>query len=164
MMLHMAAKLDRISRTLEKMLKARGLGNRLSEYHVFRQWTKTVGPVIAQHAQPQQLRGKKLTLVVDSPAWMQQLSLLRPEIMGKMNKELGTAAIDAIALKLGEVVPQEGPTNSPAELHVQLDEGEREWIENCIRGILDPETKAAVKRVMVKDSISKKKMQQKQQR
>jgi predicted nucleic acid-binding Zn ribbon protein len=143
----MKKKLNRLSHTLGSMLKARGLGGRLNEYRVFGQWDRSVGPVIARHAQPQTVRGKKLTLVVDSPAWMQQLSLLKPEIVEKVNKTLGMDAIKSISLKLGEVESREQPEEKPAGQAV-LGREDREKIEEYVRGIGDSDTREAVSRVI----------------
>jgi predicted nucleic acid-binding Zn ribbon protein len=151
----MKKKLDRLSYTLGSILKARGLGSRLSEYRVFGQWEKAVGPVIARHAQPQTVRGKKLTLIVDSPAWMQQLSLLKPEIMEKVNSTLGKKTITDITLRLGEVQPRAAPPEEPAVSNV-LSQDEREKIEDHVRGISDPDTREAVRRVIEKDFLSRK--------
>jgi predicted nucleic acid-binding Zn ribbon protein len=151
----MKKKLDRLSYTLGSMLKARGLGSRLSEYRVFGLWEKTVGPVIARHAQPQAVRGKKLTLVVDSPAWMQQLSLLKPEIMEKVNSILGKKTINDITLRLGEVESQAAPPEEPPVRSV-LNQDERGKIEDYVRGISDPDTREAVRRVIEKDFLSRK--------
>ena len=151
----MGRKLDKLSHTLGSMLKARGLGSRLDEYRVFGQWEKSVGLVIARHAQPQTVRGKKLTLVVDSPAWMQQLSLLKPEIVEKVNRNLGKGTIKDITLRLGEVESREQP---PEGLPVRtvLGRDEREKIEDYVRGISDPDTREAVRRVIEKDFLSRK--------
>lgn len=151
----MRKKLDRLSYTLGSMLKARGLGGRLSEYRVFGQWEKSVGPVIARHAQPQAVRGKKLTLVVDSPAWMQQLSLLKPEIMEKVNSTLGKEAIKDITLRLGEVESREQPMEEPLVSYV-LNQDEQEKIEEYVRGISDPAIREAISRVIEKDFLSRK--------
>lgn len=151
----MRRKLDRLSHTLDKMLKARGLGGRLSEYRVFGQWEKSVGPVIARHAQPQTVRGKKLTLIVDSPAWMQQLSLLKPEIVEKLNRTLGKETIKDIILRIGEVESRERPSEGPPVLTV-LAQDERDKIEDYLRGISDPAIKEAISRVMEKDFLSRK--------
>lgn len=151
----MGKKLDRLSYTLGSMLKARGLGSRLSEYRVFGQWEKAVGPVIARHAQPQAVRGKKLTLVVDSPAWMQQLSLLKPEIMEKVNSTLGKETIKDITLRLGEVESREQPPEEPVVSYV-LSQDERKKIEDYVRGISDADTREAVRRVIEKDFLSRK--------
>jgi predicted nucleic acid-binding Zn ribbon protein len=151
----MRKKLDRLSYTLGSMLKARGLGSRLSEYRVFGQWEKAVGPAIALHAQPQAVRGKKLTLVVDSPAWMQQLSLLKPEILKKVNSTLGKDMIRDITLRLGEVESRARPAEEPSVSPV-LNQDERAKIEDYVRVINDPDIRKAIGRVIEKDFLSRK--------
>lgn len=154
---YMKKKLDRLSHTLGNMLKARGLGGRLSEYRVFGQWEKSVGPVLARHAQPQAVRGKKLTLVVDSPAWMQQLSLLKPEIVEKVNRTLGKEAIKEITLRLGEVESRHEPLEElPNPTRAVLGREEREKIEEYVRGISQPDIREAISRVIEKDILSRK--------
>jgi predicted nucleic acid-binding Zn ribbon protein len=151
----MRAKLDKLSDTLVKMLQARGMEGRLREYRVFGQWDRAVGAVIARHAQPFSLRGKKMTLIVDSPAWMQQLSLLKPEIIEKVNRRLGHNAIRDITLKLGEVVPR-GEASEELSVPADLNRDEREKIEHTLQEIPDAEIREAVRRVMEKDFLSKK--------
>jgi hypothetical protein len=152
----MAGKINRLSVTLVKMLKAQGLESRLQEYRIFGQWEKAVGKVIARHAQPCSLRGKKMTLVVDSPAWMQQLSLLKPEIVEKVNRRLGHNAIRDIMLKLGEVAPGAGEASEDLPVRADLDRDEREKIKNALQGLHDPEIREAVRRVMEKDFLRRK--------
>ncbi len=151
----MARTIDRLATTLGKVLASRGLQGRLAEYRVLACWDKAVGPAIARHARPRTVQRRKLALVVDSPAWMQQLSLLKPEIVAKLNGVLGTAAIKDLSLTLGEVdLPASGEEEAlspPA-----LDTEERTRIEHYVREIPDPETRAAVRRVIEKDLRSKK--------
>ena len=153
----MAKKLDKLSSTLGRMLKARGLQGHLSEYRIFGQWEQTVGAAIARHAQPQSVRGKKLFLSVDSPAWMQQLSLLKPEIIEKVNRNLGKDAIKEIALKLGEIVSMKERQAEEPPPPIPLNAVEREKIEQYVQDIHDPETRAALRRVIEKDFQSRKK-------
>jgi hypothetical protein len=153
-MTSMKRKLDRLSRTLGSILKARGLGSRLDEYRVFGQWEKSVGPVIARHAQPQIVRGKKLTLIVDSPAWMQQLSLLKPQIVEKVNRNLGKETIKDIMLRLGEVESRTEPSEGPP-VRTVLRPDEREKIAEYVRDIGDADTREAVRRVIEKDFLSR---------
>jgi hypothetical protein len=149
-------KIDKLSVTLGKMLKARGLESRLSEYRVLGQWEKAVGAVIARHARPQSVRGKKLTLVVDSPAWMQQLSLLKPELLEKMSKKLGKDVIREIALKLGEVAFSATPEEAPP-VRVSLSREESATIETYLEEIRDPDTRESIRRVIEKDFLNRKK-------
>ena len=153
----MAHTLDRLSMTLGKLLKARGFQGRLHEYRIFGLWERSMGSMIARHAQPQSVRGKRLSLIVDSPAWMQQLTLLKPDIIEKLNKSLGRTAIKDITLKLGEIpvdherTPEE-PTATP------LDPDERATIEQYVAKITDVATRDAIRRVIEKDFLSRKKI------
>jgi hypothetical protein len=151
----MVRKLDKLSYTLGSILKARGLQGHLSEYRIFGQWEKTVGSVIARHARPLSVRGKKLFLSVDSPAWMQQLSLLKPEIIEKVNSNLGKDAIKDITLRLGEITPAEWPAEDSL-VPLPLDREDREKIEQYVGAIHDPETREVVRRVIEKDFQAKK--------
>jgi len=153
----MRGKLDKLSDTLVKMLQARGMEGRLREYRIFGQWDRAVGAVIARHAQPLSLRGKKMALIVDSPAWMQQLSLLKPEIIEKVNRRLGHNAIRDITLKLGEVAPRgDAPQELSVSVPADLARDEREKIEHALQEIPDAEIRESVRRVMEKDFLNKK--------
>jgi predicted nucleic acid-binding Zn ribbon protein len=106
------------------------------------------------------MRGKKLTLVVDSPAWMQQLSLLKPEIAEKLNRNLGKDVVKDIKLTLGEVVAARRVADT-VPLSVSLDQKERNTIEQYAGEVHDPDTRDAIRRVMEKDFLSRKKGQKK---
>jgi len=152
----MAHKLDKLSVTLGKILKTRGFQGRLHEYRIFGQWEQCVGVMIARHAQPQSVRGGKLLIIVDSPAWMQQLFLLKPEIIEKLNKILGSSAIRDITLKLGEVkVIHEYVPEEPAQISLSPDE--LVTIEQYVSLIDDAATRDTVRRVIEKDFLSRKK-------
>ncbi len=152
----MARKIDKLGTTLGKLLKAHGWEGRLQEYRVMVQWHRAVGPAIARHAQPEALHRAKLALVVDSPAWMQQLSLLKPEIIKKLNNALGREAVKDITLKLGEVrVSDELSPDDEPDTTV-LGPAERSKIEHYVEDIRDPDTQETVRRVIEKDLQSKK--------
>jgi hypothetical protein len=151
----MAKKLDKLSSTLGSVLKSHGLQGSLGEYRIQVQWDKTVGALIARHARPRSVRGKKLYLSVDSPAWMQQLSLLKPQLIEKLNGALGKGMIKDIMLTLGEVDPPErAEEEAPAPMPLSAEERER--IEQYVGDIPDPELRDAMRRVIEKDFQSKK--------
>ncbi|HUJ16619.1 MAG TPA: DUF721 domain-containing protein [Nitrospirota bacterium] len=152
----MGKKLDRVSSTLAGILRSRGMQGRLEEYRIFGQWEKTVGGLVASHARPTTMRGSKLFLTVDSPAWMQQLSLLKPEIIEKVNRGLGKDAVQDIALTLGEVPKAEHTPPAPRSFRAELTPDERTRIDDAVAEIRDPEVKAAFRRVMEKDVLSRK--------
>ena len=152
----MRRRIDKLSVTLGRLLRSRGLESSLSEYRIVGQWEKAVGAGIARHAQPQSVQGKKLTLIVDSPAWMQQLSLLKPEIIEKMNRALGREAVNGITLKLGEVVPATKKAVEPAPVRAELDQKERAEIEASLRELRDPDIKEIMRHLLEKDVSIKK--------
>jgi hypothetical protein len=152
----MARQLNRLSMTLDKLLKARGFQGRLHEYRVFGQWERSVGEMIARHAQPQSVRGSRLFLIVDSPAWMQQLTLLKPEIIEKLNRSMGGTVIKDITLKLGEITigHERLPEEPPA---APLEPDERATIEHYVAKIADVATRDTIRRVIEKDFLYRKK-------
>jgi hypothetical protein len=152
-------KIEKLSATLNKVLSSRGLGARLKEFRVLGRWAGIVGPVIARHAQPVSVRGKKLTVVVDSSAWMQELSLRKPEIIEKVNQGLGKGSVESVTLRLGEVAqagapPQERPPSG------SLTAEERERIEQCVREVEDAGIRDAIRNVMEKDVLSRKRVRE----
>jgi len=66
-------------------------------------WREEMGR-IANHAQMSSLREGKLTIEVDSPVYMQELSAKRKPIMERINERMGRKAIVEIRFKLGKVV------------------------------------------------------------
>jgi hypothetical protein len=149
-------KVEKLSSTIERILNDRGWGAKLKEYRVFSLWQKAVGPGIARHSQPASIRGRRLTVMVDSSAWMQQLSLLKPEIIAKVNSRLGPDGIESITLKLGELERAEERPEEFQPAVGKLEVGELTRIEEHLAAIKDPETRDALRRVMEKDLLSKK--------
>jgi len=149
-------KVEKLSSTIEKILRDRGWGAKLKEYRIYGIWEKAVGKGIARHARPAGMRGKKLTVLVDSSAWMQQLSLLKPEIMGKVNQRLGEEAVESITLKLGEFESSSVQREEyrPAAGILGLEEQMK--IDTCVSGIADQQTRDSLRHVMEKDFLNKK--------
>src|SRR5512139_4323402 len=148
-------KVEKLSKTLEKLLADRGWSSRLREYRVFSLWEKAVGPGIARHAQPSSIRGGRLTVTVDSSAWMQQLSLLKPEIVSRVNDRLGADGIESIALRLGEL-EQAAPPEAYEAPSGTLDAAEQKRVAEYLAGISDPEAREAFRRVIERDLLAKK--------
>ncbi len=152
----MAKKLERIASPLKNLLQAHGFSGRLSEYRILGQWTGMVGELIASHTRPVSVRGSKLYLGVDSPAWMQQLSLLKPELIEKVNRGLGKQdAIKEIALNLAEIGGNKRDRPAPS-VRYQLTDEERAKIDGFIADVRDPEVRESLRRLIEKDFLRKK--------
>jgi predicted nucleic acid-binding Zn ribbon protein len=56
---------------------------------VQRVWPETVGAMVAREATPASERGGVLTIVCRSSVWAQELDLMGPELVGRLNEALG---------------------------------------------------------------------------
>jgi len=126
--------------SLAEILKERfgslGLEKQLHQARIFGRWEEAVGSRIAAPSRPSYVRNGRLTVVVDSPAWSQQLSLPRPDLLRKIAGVLGEGVITDIYLTSGTVdPPAPGEEEVPAEEFPAAPPGEP-----------DPELLAAVDR------------------
>jgi hypothetical protein len=152
----MARTIDKFAVTLRRILKTRGLEGRLHEYRILGVWGRAVGPAIARHAEPRDFRGGKLSLVVDSPAWMQQLSLLKPELIEKLNSELGRETVRDLALKLGELELRGSGLDEEKPVQTALRDEDREKIGQYVQAIADDNIREALTRLFEKDVMNRK--------
>ena len=94
-----AASLDRL---VPGVMKGLGLEKRLQESQVFYLWPQIVGTEIARHAQPASLRNSVLTVTVDHPVWLVELSQYHSKLMlQKIQKAVGPRAVRTISFRIG---------------------------------------------------------------
>lgn len=152
----MPKKIERLSSTLSSLLRSRGLASRLKEYRIHAQWEKIVGDAIAMHARPLSVRGKKLTVLVDSSTWHQHLSQLRPEIMEKINQVMGRAGIEGIVFKIGELEQPRSTVTAGQAAQAELTSEESRKIEEYVQALKDEDLRQAAFRLIRKDMLSRK--------
>ncbi|AMV73137.1 hypothetical protein JCM30471_15480 [Desulfuromonas carbonis] len=92
-----------IGGVLQGLLQQKGMSERLREYRAWQVWNEVVGPQIAAHAQPCGIRDGILEIRVDQPVWMQQLQLLKPKLLARLNERLGAALFRDLFLRRGQV-------------------------------------------------------------
>jgi hypothetical protein len=80
-----------------------GLTAKLDEHRLIAAWPQIVGPQIAAHATPRDVRGKTLWVVVDSSTWLHQLTLLKPLLLAKLGPHTRNADIQDVRFVIGEV-------------------------------------------------------------
>lgn len=92
--------LEPVATLLESALRRIGLEKRFEEYQVVEAWDSVVGDGVAQHATATSIRDGVLFVDVDSSVWMQELQLLRGEIIERLNAHLGQAFVKQIVLSM----------------------------------------------------------------
>ncbi len=146
-------KAQKVGSLLKEMLSDQGLGEKLSRYQAWLIWDQLVGEQIARRARPLRLRQGVLEVQVDHPVWMQQLQMLKPKILEKLNAQIPNAGITDIYLRKGQpgreasqVKKKEEP-GPPAWKKIELSPEEQQAIEDKLQDVTDPELKAEMRRV-----------------
>ena len=67
---------------------------------VRRDWSSVVAPQIARRAQPGDLRGGTLTVIVDNSPWLQELTLREGELLSRLQARHGPGSIKALHFML----------------------------------------------------------------
>jgi predicted nucleic acid-binding Zn ribbon protein len=73
-----------------------GAIERIEEARALLAWEHYVGPAAAQVSRALRIRNGALTVIVKDPMWMQQLSLLKHEILKKYHKDFPRLIIKTI--------------------------------------------------------------------
>lgn len=127
---------------LEGVFAGKPVEKRLREARVWQVWSEAVGPQIAAKSQPAAFRDGTLTVRVTGSAWMQQLSLMKQEIIDQLNEAIGTTLVTDIFFKQGRLdeLPAESPASPPKR---QLTAAERQRLAEAAAPVADPELRAA---------------------
>lgn len=132
--------LDSFSTILAGLAKRLGLESQLFERRLQHEWEHLVGDTIAANTWPDQIRFKKLYVIVRNSVWMQQLTFLKPELLAKLNARAGGPLLTDITLRVGEVPkpasPPERSTQAPT-LSFPTDDVPAD-IKAHLAGIQDP--------------------------
>lgn len=88
---------------LGQFLQQSGLAAKLHTYEALLVWDEVVGLQITVHTQPTRIRDGILEVRVDQAVWMQQLQLMKPKILTRLNERLGGEVIKDIFWRRGKV-------------------------------------------------------------
>lgn len=140
---------EAISGLLKQVLGNAGYNDQLPRYQVWLAWDKIVGEQIALRARPIRIRDKTLEVLVDHPVWMQQLQMLKPQILKKVHAQLPDCDIQDIYLRHGKALPVAPPPapSGPDWQAQSLSTEEKKEIEHSIAAIHDPELKEEMRRL-----------------
>ena len=145
-------KAEAVGSLLKKLLGDKGYNDRLPRYQAWLIWDKIVGEQIAKRARPLRIRDKILEVQVDHPVWMQQLQMLKPQILRKLHAELPNCDIEDIYLRRGTPQPAQQVTEV-ARIEWQkekLSDTELAEVEQSLTGLKDGEVKDEMRRLFVR--------------
>jgi predicted nucleic acid-binding Zn ribbon protein len=86
-----------IGEALSNFLERSGISRRVEQASVIPQWAELVGPQIAQVTEPLSIaRDGTLFVAVKTSAWMNELSLLEPQLLASINEKRDRARVARI--------------------------------------------------------------------
>jgi len=95
--------IDSVSSVLEGLARRLGLESKFLESRLRRDWISIVGEPIASNTWPDQIRYKKLYLLVHNSVWLHQLTFLKPTLLHNLNGVAGGELVTDIVLRVGEI-------------------------------------------------------------
>jgi len=149
-------KAQRIDNLIREMLGKPGMGEQISRHQAWLVWDKIVGQQIAMHARPRKLRRGVLEVQVDHPVWMQQLHMMKPQILAKINARVPSAQITEIYLrqtKSGDNAQRFYKQKSPEPLpwdSIELSHWEKKAIDDELSSLDNEELKDEMRKVLTR--------------
>lgn len=64
-------------------------------------WARVAGEAVAREAEPVSERGGVVVIRCASAVWAGELEMLAPDLVGRLNEELGTPAVRALKVRAG---------------------------------------------------------------
>ena len=88
-----------LSAAIGGLLDGRGWQQQAAMGSVFGRWADIVGPDLAAHTRPDTFADGELAVTADSTAWATQVRLLAPELIRRLNAELGDGIVRRVKLR-----------------------------------------------------------------
>lgn len=157
------SRLSRLGDVLQAVVARRGFDARLRAEMAPLVWSEVAGPQLAHRAKPSYVRDGVLYVVTRSPAWAQELTFLKPQLLEKLNARLGGPVLRDVRFRSGawrSPGPADGGGAQPgaagpsgpgadALARVRLDRAERDAIEGLAGFVDDPALRARYRRFVV---------------
>jgi hypothetical protein len=138
---------------LTPWLRQSGVQHHLHEWRLQTGWAGIAGHLAAAHSRPLRLRHQRLTVAVESPAWLHQLRYLEPMLLTQIQRTFGPELVTELRWVVGPVIDdsqrpssQASPTWSPVPLTPET-EG---VITDAMASVKDPDIAAVVRRLLHK--------------
>ncbi len=91
-----------IADIMANVLQQKGMTERLAQVGVIAEWAELVGAQIASVTEPVSITGDGVLWVrVTTAAWMNELSLLAPTLLTRLNAAPGRAPVKQLRFRLG---------------------------------------------------------------
>ena len=145
-----------ITEVLGKSAGRSSMADKFRRYGLWNRWPELVGSEVASHSQPARWQGNTLVVRVEHPAWIQELTYLKPQMIESIKEKLPKTPIKEIRFEVGKLVTvsEEEREGDAVEIR-ELTADEREFVEQATGEIADPDIREAAERAMRKGMARK---------
>jgi len=144
-------------------IKQLGIHKRYNAESAMVHWREIVGDKISAHAHPVSIQRDLLFVAVSNPVWCHHLSMMKEDIITKINSYIGDRLIRDIRFQAGYLANRQNEDNTKKidnykySLHkIKLENSELNTIKEIAHAVNDEELQQKVIRVMKKDIALKK--------
>lgn len=110
-----------LGEAFEHLVDAKGWATELNVHTVLARWSTLVGPVNAEHSWPESFTDSVLVVRAESSVWATSLRTLAPQLVARMNAEIGDGTITRI-----QVLGPNGPSWKHGRFTVRDGRGPRD--------------------------------------
>jgi predicted nucleic acid-binding Zn ribbon protein len=89
---------ERVGDILERLCRNTAWGGRIAEGQALSLWGEVVGESLRENTHAVKIRDGKIVVVVRDSLWKQEISLLRGEIVNRLNEKIGRPLIRDVIL------------------------------------------------------------------
>jgi len=147
---------ERVGSLIKQILGQPGFGEQITRHQAWLVWDQLVGEQIAARARPLKLRKGVLEVQVDHPVWMQQLQMMKPQILEKINAKIPNAGITNIYLRQTRGSQTHQPLKTqqtpepPSWTKIKLTDAEKESIEEELFPVKNSELKQQMRELFTR--------------
>lgn len=144
------ASLMQVGRILAPWLQQSGLQHALIERQLQARWAAVAGQLVAAHSRPTRLRHGRLTVAVESPAWLHQLSYLQPTLLEQLRRAFGAAAVTDLRLVVGPLEERGAAPPAAPVADAPLSPDVEQAIDEALAPVQDSAIAQIMRRLMAK--------------
>lgn len=115
---------ERLGAAIEGLIDSQGWQEPAAAGSLFGRWAEIVGRDLALHTRPDSLADGELTVSADSTAWATQLRLLAPQLVRRLNAELGHGMVRHVRVR--GPASAAGPSRGGGQWRVRGSRGPRD--------------------------------------
>jgi len=143
----------RVGALISPFLKGLGLEEAVRLERIKKEWAAIFREPLSLHMFPSSLKNGDLLIAVDSPVWLQQLSLFKAELM----KNLRPFEVKEIRFRLGHIrkTSERKTDEPPPQKKLSLGRDALREIDNTVAEVKDIELREGVRRAMEKSLSAK---------